>query len=134
MTSFFYFVAVLAMIVAAFSLVSSMFTNIHEQSKEIGVMRALGITRPMMYRVYAYEGFVVVLSSSLMGFGIGVGVGYTMTIQRVLFTQLPVPFAIPWVLLAITLVASMLFAFCSSCLPLRHTLNMPIVHILRRVN
>lgn len=132
MTYFFYFVAVLAMLVAAFSLVSSMFTNIHEQSKEIGVMRAIGVTKSMMFRVYAYEGFVVVMSSSLMGFAIGVGVGYTMTIQRALFTLLPVPFLIPWTLLAIILVCSMFFAFLSSVLPLRHTLKLPIVHILRR--
>jgi ABC-type antimicrobial peptide transport system permease subunit len=48
-----------------------MTSNIHEQSKEIAIMRALGMSRAWMYRVYIYESFVLVVASSFLGIIIG---------------------------------------------------------------
>jgi ABC-type lipoprotein release transport system permease subunit len=48
-----------------------MTSNIHEQSKEIAILRALGISRAWMYRIYIYESFILVLSSSILGIAIG---------------------------------------------------------------
>jgi ABC-type antimicrobial peptide transport system permease subunit len=80
------------MAVAFFSLISSMYANVREQTKEIGVLRAIGLTKPRLYRVYMYEAFTLVFSSSVMGMIIGSFVGYTMVIQQALFTQRPLEF------------------------------------------
>ncbi|KAJ1464020.1 hypothetical protein T484DRAFT_1871550 [Baffinella frigidus] len=40
----------IALLVSFFSLTSSMFTNIHEQGKEIGLFRVVGVTRPWIAR------------------------------------------------------------------------------------
>ena len=55
------------MMVAFFSLNTSMYTNIMEQSKEIGILRALGITRFRVYRIYSYEAFFLIASSAILG-------------------------------------------------------------------
>uniref|UniRef100_A0A6B2KXH2 ABC3 transporter permease C-terminal domain-containing protein n=1 Tax=Arcella intermedia TaxID=1963864 RepID=A0A6B2KXH2_9EUKA len=55
MTYFFNITTVIAMLISFFSLMSSMFTNIYEQTKEIGVLRALGISKFWMYKIYIYE-------------------------------------------------------------------------------
>jgi ABC-type antimicrobial peptide transport system permease subunit len=60
-------VTVFTMLVAFFSLNTSMYTNIMEQSKEIGIMRALGLTRFRVYRLYAYEAFFLIASSAILG-------------------------------------------------------------------
>jgi len=44
-TLFFYCSAALASIICFFSLISSMYTNIREQTKEIGIIRAIGLTK-----------------------------------------------------------------------------------------
>ncbi|GAM17947.1 hypothetical protein SAMD00019534_011220 [Acytostelium subglobosum LB1] len=130
---FFSFTTVIAMMISFFSLMSSMFTNILEQSKEIGVLRAIGIPRPWMVRIYIYESFVLVFSSSLLGVCIGSIVGWTMILQRVLFTQLPIPFVFPWVLLIVIFICSILFSFISAFGPIRKVLNQQVVSIMRIV-
>ena len=43
--------------------------------KEIGVLRAIGLPRSWVYRIYIYEAFILVFSSSLLGIMIGTIVG-----------------------------------------------------------
>lgn len=59
--------SIIVMAIAFFSLNSSMYANITEQVKEIGVLRSLGLTRFQLLRTFIYEAFVVVFSSSLLG-------------------------------------------------------------------
>lgn len=50
MSYFFNFTTVIAMLISFFSLMASMYTNIHEQTKEIGILRAIGVHKFWMYR------------------------------------------------------------------------------------
>ncbi len=73
-----------------------MSANIFEQSKEIAVLRAVGLTRMRVIFLYVYEAFILVMASSLLGLFIGTIVGWTMVLQRVLFVQLPLEFYFPY--------------------------------------
>lgn len=128
---FFTFTTVVAMAISFFSLMSSMYTNIREQTKEIGVIRALGIPKSWVYRIYIYEAFLLVVASSLLGIIIGTVTSYTMNSQQSLFTQLPLAFKFPFILLATVLTCSVLFALLSSWSPIKVVLNNRIVSILR---
>jgi ABC-type antimicrobial peptide transport system permease subunit len=86
----------ITMFLCFFSLSSSMSANLYEQSKEIGVMRAMGLTKKRVYLLYIYEAFILVLSSSLLGMMIGTTVGFSMTLQQILFTDIPLFFYFPW--------------------------------------
>ncbi len=68
------------MFLCFFSLSSSMTANLLEQTKEIGIMRAMGITKKRIISLYVYEAFVLVMASSLLGILIGTMVGFTMTL------------------------------------------------------
>jgi len=131
MLFFFGFTIVVAMLISFFSLMSSMVTNIHEQAKEIGVLRSLGIPKTWMIRIYVYEAFTVVFSSSLMGIMIGTLVGWTISLQRVLFTSLPVPFHFPFVQLFLVFILSTVFAFVSAYSPIKTLLNASVIKNLR---
>ena len=122
---------IIAMLISCFSLTSSMMTNIWEQSKEIGVLRAIGLPNLWTMRIYIYESFLVVLSSSIIGILIGTIIGWTMSLQRVLFTNLPIPFSFPLVPLIITFVASLFFAFIASYSPIKALTRNTIVHNMR---
>lgn len=56
-----------------------MSANIYEQTKEIGIARAIGFTKHKIILMYGYEAFVLVASSSVMGILIGLCIGYSMT-------------------------------------------------------
>jgi len=131
MSYFFNFTTVVAMLISFFSLMSSMYTNIFEQTKEIGILRAIGIKRGWLFRIYIEEAFILVFSSSLLGLMIGVVVSYTMTLQRILFTQLPIPFAFPYILLITVFLSSIVFSILASCSPTRQVTKHDTVQILR---
>jgi len=131
LNTFFNISIVLAMFLCLFSLTSSMYANIYEQTKEIGVLRAIGSGRFMLVRVYVYESFALVVSASLMGVCIGFLIGYTMTIQRVLLTQLPMPFYVPWVLILIILAMAAFCAVVSSMWPAYSVVRKSTVSIMR---
>lgn len=131
MSFFFGFTVIVAMAISFFSLMSSMYTNVYEQAKEIGILRSVGIPYGWVQRIYIYESFILVLSSSLMGMVIGIGVGWTVAIQRVLFTELPIPFRFPIELFVIVFIMSIVFSVISSFGPVTMIMKRPIVSILR---
>ncbi|KAJ4463016.1 putative DUF214 family protein [Paratrimastix pyriformis] len=130
---FFLACTVVAMLLCFFSLMSSMYTNVFEQTKEIGIMRALGLTQWQMYRLYVEEAFTLVVSASVMGIVTGTLIGYTMTLQQSLFTQLPIPFYFPWSLLVAVIVLSVVCSVMAAAAPTRNLLGKPIVSIMRLV-
>lgn len=113
----FIIVTIIVMFLCFFSLVSSMTANIMEQCKEISVLRSIGLTVRQMISLFIYESFVLVFASSFTGLCIGTVVGFTMSIQRSLFTQLPIQFEFPLVSFIIILVVSVLVSFLSTFLP-----------------
>lgn len=121
------------MVASFFSLSSSMLANVYEQTKEIGVLRALGVPKSYMYRIYGAEAFIVVFGSSLLGIIIGTFIGWTMTIQRVLFTQLPLTFTFPWEITLVVFALSIIFAGLSSYGPIVKVMSKNVVQILRMV-
>ena len=57
-----------------------MTANILDQVKEIGILRAMGLTKNRIILLYIYEAFVLVVASSLLGILIGTIVAFTMTL------------------------------------------------------
>lgn len=86
----------ITMFLCFFSLSSSMTANLYDQAKEIGVMRAMGLSKRRIIALYVYEAFVLVMASSLLGVMIGTMVGFSMTLQQILFTDIPLFFYFPW--------------------------------------
>ena len=72
----------ITMMLCFFALSANMQTNIYEQKKEIGVLRALGMTRVRVILLFFYEAIVLVLSSSVLGIITGVIVAQTMCLQQ----------------------------------------------------
>lgn len=52
---------VFAMLICFFSLVSSMYSNVHDQAKEIGVLLSVGLQKNLLRRIYIEEALLVVL-------------------------------------------------------------------------
>jgi len=73
-------VIAITMFICFFSLSSSMTGNLYEQVKEISVMRSIGFTKGIITRLYMYEAFILVISSSFSGVVIGTWVGWGITV------------------------------------------------------
>jgi ABC-type antimicrobial peptide transport system permease subunit len=127
------FTTVVAMSICFFSLMSSMYSNINEQAKEIGILRAIGARKWTIVRIFIYESFILIIAASLMGIIIGFTIGYTMALQNTLFTELPLDLIIPWQIILEIFLLAVVFSFISSLGPILNLLRLPIVVILRRI-
>jgi ABC-type antimicrobial peptide transport system permease subunit len=121
----------LSMFLWFFSLVSSTSANMMEQTKEIGVLRAIGYTKYMIKRLYFYETFVLVFASSCLGIIVGTFVGWTMTIQQADFISIPIIFYFPYKHLAAASVVSMIWSFIAIYSPITFILSNQISEIFR---
>eukprot|EP01083_Nonionella_stella_P097731 274723_1 len=121
----------ISLFLCLFSIISSMYVNIYEQSKEIAALRACGLSKQETYKVYLYEATVLILSSCLMGTVIGAAVGFTMAAQLALYASYPIGFDMPYQLLIIILCASFISAAISVITPLVRLLSKTVSHIMR---
>ena len=128
---FFGAVMVVAMGICFFSLVATMFSNIHVSRKEIGMLRALGMTKWQICRSYVEEAFVLVLSSSTLGVMIGSLMAATMALQQSLFLQLDSQFVVPTSLCAVVLGTAVISAVTATLAPLKRMLRLQITEILK---
>ncbi|KAF2070045.1 hypothetical protein CYY_008641 [Polysphondylium violaceum] len=128
---FFAIITVLCMSISYFSLSSSMYININEQVKEIGVLRSMGISKFWIIRIYVIESIVLIFSSSIMGLVIGTFLGWAMIEQRKLITQLPLPLEFPWNLLLLVFALSIILGTISSFNPARRLLKNSIINNLK---
>jgi putative ABC transport system permease protein len=62
----------LAVIVSIFGIVNTLALSIHERTRELGMLRAIGMTRRQVRRVIRYEAVITALIGALLGAALGV--------------------------------------------------------------
>ena len=126
-------IIVITMFLCFFSLCSSMSANLMDQTKEIGIMRAMGFTKVRIKVLYFYEAFILVSSSCMLGVMIGVIVGFTMVLQQVVFTGIPLIFYFPWTQFIVIMIISIFCAGFSTWGPATNLVKHDIATIFRAV-
>ncbi|KAI9142382.1 FtsX-like permease family-domain-containing protein [Paraphysoderma sedebokerense] len=126
------FSMVIPALIGMFGLTSSLYINISEQKKEIGVLRSLGVSKSFLMRMYLYESCVLLMSAALCGIIVGITVGYALSLQTNLLIQVDVPFNLPWFLISLSLLTSIVTGLLSTIMPVwRLTLKPSIVKLLK---
>ena len=121
------------MFLCFFALQGAMSANLYEQSKEIGILRALGYTKYRICALYFYEALLLVLASCLLGIVIGVLVGITMVMQQDLFLGTSYSFFFPWRQTIEIFILSIICALFSTFGPAYSLTKKPISEIFRVV-
>jgi putative ABC transport system permease protein len=67
-----YALLALAVIVSIFGIVNTLALSIHERTRELGMLRAVGMTRRQVKRVIRYEAVITALIGALLGTALGV--------------------------------------------------------------
>jgi len=73
-------IIIVVMLLCFFSLSASMRANLADQSKEIGILRAVGFGKFKVLRLFVYEAFILVMASSFLGILIGTVMGYSLSL------------------------------------------------------
>ncbi|MFJ8598310.1 ABC transporter permease [Streptomyces shenzhenensis] len=84
----------LAIIVAVLGVVNTLALSVVERTREIGLMRAIGLSRRQLRRMIRMESVVIALFGALLGLGLGLGWGTTA--QKLLAMEGLGVLEIPW--------------------------------------
>jgi len=114
---FFDLVAIIGLIFSFFVLWLSFTANVRENSWEYGVLRAVGLTSTTVSRLYIYEALSLVLSTIVLGTALGIFTAVVLTLQILLFSELPFYFNFPTELFVMVVILSLVVAVLGSYLP-----------------
>lgn len=86
---------VLAIMVALIGIANTMALSVHERTREIGLLRAIGMTRRQARRMIRWEAAQVAIFGSILGIGVGLlfGTGVTMALPDSFVSTLAFPTA-----------------------------------------
>ena len=94
------------LVIAVLGIVNTLGLSIIERTRELGLLRAIALTRPQVRRMITLESVVIALLGAVVGVGLGTVFG--MVLQRLLADQGIDKLSIPWLQLVAFLVAAAL--------------------------
>ncbi|GHJ39626.1 ABC transporter permease [Streptomyces sp. TS71-3] len=110
-----YALLALAIIVAVLGVVNTLALSVVERTREIGLMRAIGLSRRQLRRMIRLESVVIALFGALLGLGLGMGWGATA--QKLLALEGLRTLDIPWPTIITVFIGSAFVGLVAALLP-----------------
>ena len=105
----------LAIVIAVIGVVNTLVLSVLERTRELGLLRAVGMTRGQAWRMITVESIIICLFGAVLGIGVGIGLGWT--VQQALETEGLSVFALPWGLIVTYLIVSVVVGLLAALAP-----------------
>ena len=125
------------MVVAAFNIVGTLTMVVTDKTREIGILRAMGLTSPAVGRVFLVQGAVIGGIGTALGLVLGLSVAYIVDrsgwvrINPAVYFIDHLPVHIEWLDVAIVVLASLAIAVCATLYPSRSAAALTPVDAIR---
>jgi putative ABC transport system permease protein len=116
----------LSIIVSLFGIVNTLVLTVFERTREIGMLRAVGMTRRQTRRMIRHESVVTALIGAALG--IPLGAGLAELFDRAIGG---VPFAVPWRTIVIFVVAAIIVGLIAAIFPARRAARLNVLEALQ---
>ncbi len=123
-------IPVVGLLIAALGLGNLMAANVASRSREIAVLRAIGVTKSQVSRIVIGEALVLGLLGSGLGLVLGLGLARTSNLTTELLSGFRPEFSIPWRLVAPGALLATLLCILAALIPARHAARSNIVAAL----
>ncbi|MFJ8941348.1 ABC transporter permease [Streptomyces sp. NPDC102365] len=105
----------LAIVIAVLGVINTLALSVVERTREIGLLRAIGLGRRQLRRMIRLESVVIAVFGAVLGLALGLVWG--VCVQQVLALQGMKAFAIPWATLIAVVVGSAVVGMVAALLP-----------------
>ena len=107
---------VISVIIAMVGVANTLGLSVVERTREIGLLRALGLTRKQVRSMFGTE--ALILSGIAAILGIALGIGYGIAGSHALFSSImTVQASVPWVQMLVVAIVSVLAGWLASVIP-----------------
>ena len=121
--------AIVAVLIATLGVVNTLTMNVIERVREIGLLRAVGMTRRQVWRSVAVEAGILGLAGAILGIVVGLAVGAAMVLLA--GGRLDVGPGVPWPTVGLTLVLGVVVATLAAAYPAYLASRLSIVRAVR---
>jgi putative ABC transport system permease protein len=119
----FYALLAMAVVIAVFGIVLTLALSVFERTREIGLLRAVGLSRHAVRAMIRWEAIIVALIGALVGLLLGVFLG-TVTVSAIPDFKVV---EIPWGSMIVFFVAAGVFGVLAAVLPARRAARLDIL-------
>ena len=123
-------IPIVALLIAAFGLGNLMAANVASRSREMAILRAIGVTKSQMSRMVLGEALVLAIFGSGLGLGLGLLLGRTSNAMTELIWGFRPEFTIPWQLAGAGAALATILCMIAALLPARYASRSNIVAAL----
>jgi putative ABC transport system permease protein len=126
--SLLYVLLALSVVVSLFGIVNTLVLTVFERTRELGMLRAVGMTRRQTRRMIRHESIVTSLIGAVLGIVVGFFLGILVT--HALSSE-GIVFAVPWLSLVFFVVAAILVGILAAIWPARRAANLNVLQALQ---
>jgi ABC-type antimicrobial peptide transport system permease subunit len=121
-----YILLALSIVVSLFGIVITLVLTVFERTRELGMLRAIGMTRRQARRMIRHEAIITALIGAALG--IPVGIGLAALLDRALHG---IPFSVPWGTIVVFVLAAIVVGVLAAIFPARRASRLNILAALQ---
>ena len=118
----------LSVIVSLFGVINTLVLSVFERTRELGMLRAIGMTRRQVRRMIRHESIVTALIGAALGIAVGM---FLAVLTTTALSQYGVVFAVPYGTLVVFVGIAILAGMLAAILPARRASRLNILEALQ---
>jgi putative ABC transport system permease protein len=123
-----YVLLALSVIVSLFGMVNTLVLSVFERTRELGMLRAVGMTRPQVRRMVRHESVITALIGAAIGLPLGLGLAAIVTQQ---LSQYGVTYQVPVGAIAVFIAIAVVAGLGAALLPARRASRLNVLEALQ---
>jgi putative ABC transport system permease protein len=123
-----YVLLALSIVISLFGIVNTLVLTVFERTRELGMLRAIGMTRRQVRRMIRHESVITALIGAALGIGLGFFIAFLVTQA---LKKDGIGFAVPTVSVAVFAVAAIVAGLLAAILPARRASRLNVLEALQ---